>query len=88
MLRSCFSCADVAFTHGFVSCFECFTSSLMWSVFPGDSRDEIACRATEDTQGRVCYTILWYIHSVSVLFSLRTGVVGDESFHRLHSHLL
>ena len=24
--------------------------SLMWSVFPGDNRDEIVCRATEDTQ--------------------------------------
>ena len=52
MLRSCFSCADVAFAQGFVSCFECLTSSLMWSVFPGDSRDEIACRATEDTHCR------------------------------------
>ena len=52
VLRPCFSCADVAFTQGFLSCFQCLTPSLMRSVFPGNNRDEIACRATEDTHCR------------------------------------
>ena len=52
VLRLGFSCADVAFTEGFLPCFECLKPSLMWSVFPGDNRDEIACRAAEDTHRR------------------------------------
>ena len=65
MLSPSFSCADVTFPQGFLSCFQCLTPSIMRSVFPGDNRDEVACRATEDTlperslyQGRVCYDIV------------------------------
>ena len=82
-------------------CFQCITPSPMRSEFPGDNRDEIACRAAEDIHCgnifvsgsgvlRYCtilYCSIAYLNSVSVQFSLWTGVVGDESFHRLASNL-
>jgi hypothetical protein len=39
------SCANVAFAEGLLPCFQCLTPSLVWSVLPGDYRDEIAYRA-------------------------------------------